>query len=281
MADRSAPAASADSLLASSGPKIFISYRTYEHAEYVEPLAATLSSSGFTVLLDRQKNLEDYRFGNLDLPLSGGLALGLRDLLRAADVAVVLVSSAARQKSGRQKLKEALDLFLLTLAYEGNSFTPGVLYVFVARWEKHWYEIETTKRLDESWQAWEQRVTHAIRVPVVFVAIPDGLANVAIGEARHDGAVVLEHAHLQEQVKTLLAPRLRDLARSRTPLERSPEKEQKYRALRRALIVAVVLLAPFIALAALLEWMTAPFRALWEHVRRAAGRLRGCRGLRG
>jgi hypothetical protein len=79
MADRSAPAASADSLLASSGPKIFISYRTYEHAEYVEPLAATLSSSGFTVLLDRQKNLEDYRFGNLDLPLSGGLALGLRE----------------------------------------------------------------------------------------------------------------------------------------------------------------------------------------------------------
>jgi hypothetical protein len=267
MADRSA---SADSPLASSRPKIFISYRTHEHAEYVEPLATALSSSGFTVLLDRQKNLEDYRFGNLDLPLSGGLALGLRDLLRAADVAVVLVSTTGREKSGRQKLKEALDLFLLTLAYEGNTLTHGTLYAFVTRWEKHWYEIETTKRLDESWQAWEQRVTRAIRVPIVFVAIPDGLANVPLAEARHDGAVVLEHAHLQDQVKTLLAPRLRDLARSRTRLERSPEKEQEYQALRRALIVGVVLLAPFVALAALLEWVTAPFRALWERVRRAA-----------
>src|SRR5262245_31237268 len=114
MADSSAHAASAESLLASSGPKIFISYRTHEHAEYVEPLAAALSSSGFTVLLDRQKNLEDYRFGDLDLPLSGGLALGLRDLLEAADVAVVLVSNAGREKSGRQKLKELLDLFLLS-----------------------------------------------------------------------------------------------------------------------------------------------------------------------
>src|SRR5215210_7628186 len=147
MADRSA---SAESRLASSGPTIFISYRTREHAEYVEPLAVALSSSGFTVLLDRQKNLEDYRFGDLDLPLTGGLALGLRSLLRAADVAVVLVSNAPQEKSRRQKLKEGLDLFSLALSYEGNRFTGGTLYRFVADWEKHWYDIDTTKRLDES-----------------------------------------------------------------------------------------------------------------------------------
>jgi hypothetical protein len=82
------------------------SYRTREHAEYVEPLAVALSSSGFTVLLDEQKNLEDYRFRALDLPLTGGLALGLRSLLRAADVAVVLVSNAPQEKSRRQTLKE-------------------------------------------------------------------------------------------------------------------------------------------------------------------------------
>jgi hypothetical protein len=120
MRDRSA---SAESRLASSGPKIYISYRTRDHGEYVEPLAVALSSSGFTVLLDRQKNLEDYRFGDLDLPLTGGLALGLRSLLRAADVAVVLVSNAPRRRVVDRSSKKD-STFSPSHSYEGRPGQP-------------------------------------------------------------------------------------------------------------------------------------------------------------
>jgi hypothetical protein len=156
-------AESADIRLASGGPKIFISYRTREHAEYVELLARALSDHGFVPLFDRQKNLENYTFGGLDLPVTGGLALALRDILGAADVAVVLVPSAVPQEKRQlQRFRERLDLVLLALAFEGGTLTGGLLYRAVTSWERHWYEIDTTKRLGENWQAWERRVSESL-----------------------------------------------------------------------------------------------------------------------
>ena len=241
---------SADIRLASGGPRIFISYRTREHAEYVEPLARALSSRGFTPLFDQQRDLENYRFGDLDLPLTGGLAFALRDILGAADAAVVLVPSAVpHEKRPLQRFRERLDLFLLALAFEGGTVTGGLLYRFVTEWERHWYEIDTTKRLDENWQAWERRVSELLGVPIAFAAIPDG--NASTGPA--EGAVVLEHARLDEQVETRLVPRLHELVGTRRPLERSPEKERQYRLLRRVVIISLVVAAPFIAVARLVE----------------------------
>jgi hypothetical protein len=250
---------SADIRLASHGPKIFISYRTREHAEYVEPLARALSSRGFMPLFDRRRNLENYTFGDLDLPLTGGLTLALRDILGAADVAVVLVPSAVpHEKSPRQRFRERLDLFLLALAFEGGTLTGGFLYRFVAAWEHHWYEIDTTKRLDENWQAWERRVSESIGVPIAFVAIPDGNANIGLAE----GAVVLEPARLDEHVETRLVPRLHELVGTRRPLARSPEKERQYRLLRHFVIIGLVVAAPFIAVARLVEIVKEAFLRL-------------------
>jgi hypothetical protein len=57
------------------------------------------------------------------------------------------------------------------------------------------------------------------------------------------------------------------LVGTRKPLERSFEKEREYRVLRRVVIISLVVAAPFIAVARLVEIVKEPFLRLRARLR--------------
>lgn len=189
--------------------KVFISYKTREHQQYVAAIAKALEGAGFSVWLDAEQSVPNIRSMGLDFSVISGL--------KQADVMLFLVAQKSYQSLLWQKLLDGMDfvVFILGTKYGGNIWP--VIWEVQIRWNNFKHGVNLSKRLDENWQEWEARVANDLGIPIVRACLtPDGQATSDVIE----GTYLLKSQCFETELWNQVIPELRQkhLGRKRLPI---------------------------------------------------------------
>ena len=242
-------------------PRAFVSYRHQEHAAWVETIAGILQSAGFHVWLDRQK--KQHVFWRL-LGDDGdvvGLNQWLRKNIHKADVLLFLVplqsgamhrevathiSMAAMLQRPWQLFRPWMLQHMRRLKHRYDRLCMRPLNSFRNFWYKRLLGTELGLLEHENWQAWEQRVSHALGTLVIQIAVVP-----ANRETPPPGNALVLHANtLAADVQDKVLPQLQD-ALAGTVQQR--QKKRSYIWLKRITNVLILALVVFGVLFWLLE----------------------------
>jgi hypothetical protein len=161
--------------------KVFISYRTKDHAQLVPRIAKVLRAEGIEVVYDETLLDERHRQINSMIPISSGVNFRLFMELLRCHVALVLISDEpADPYAFVTRWQDWVDLLTQALAdisIRGGQGVPlelqsGVLFDLPMIWYLVFYDIDIRKQMTESWQEWEVRISgemglalHPVRIP--------------------------------------------------------------------------------------------------------------------
>lgn len=254
MNDQDAPGAAPETQI-----KVFISYKTREHARYVDEISAVLRAAGFDVWYDEERDVPELRVFGLDVSLTKGLD--------EADAMLILIPrEPAPPPTKRQWLKDFGDTLLVGLGRERGEFRLGFWFWLMVQWNRFWYGLDLEKYGSESWQDWERRVGQAFGLAIVHAVMQDPNAETI----EQPDASYLRPKHLQDDLYLQVIPRLQASHRSMRRPSMTPDRQRLFRFL--PVILATLWAAGLMA--SFLEWVGNAILWLPRQIANIASRAR-------
>lgn len=223
-------------------PKVFISYKTREHQQYVTSIGRMLVDDGFPFWLDEDNPVPHHRIEGLDNALRGGL--------RAADVLLFLVPRQEYRPTGWRRAKDVLDSILLAFSTEYGNQPIHLFLESQIIWHKLVYGIDTRKRETESWQQWERRNAENFGIPVISVRILDATESATNAE---DDTCLLRAQYLAEDFALEVKPKLISRSHEKRGIEAEIRLKKWLRRKKPYIILFLALLFCYLKIAMVVE----------------------------
>jgi hypothetical protein len=205
--------------------KIFISYQTISHKEFIQDIKFYLEKYGFDTWTDISEiKHEPMRMSGLEISLAQGLL--------EADAILYLVPNQERNLTLYQKIREFFDWAIVIISYAawaqgGKAMEIENPYFWTIIYKKYYkfaYNIDLTQRIGESWQNWEKRVSSEIGAKIISIYLCPDLTIEKNQKVIEESFILISENQLKEDVYSKLVPILKNVE-TRKPLELTEEAQ--------------------------------------------------------